>query len=162
MEWWSGTTNMGMARSMLKAMEMSGWLWGVAVAKTVYVLNRLPTQSVNSRTPYEVWHDIKPKVHHLHTFGCIAHVKQGNKQLMKLEDRSTLMVFVGYELGSKAWRFYNPITKHVHVSHNAVFKEDQPWKWSCVEREHVPVTRSRSQSSMSPCVVRLSTCQARC
>jgi hypothetical protein len=43
------------------------------------------------------------------------------------------MVFVGYESGSKAWRFYNPITKCVHVSHDAVFKEDRPWEWSCEE-----------------------------
>jgi hypothetical protein len=100
------------------------------VATTVYVLNRSPTQSVDSRTPYEVWHDIKPKVHHLRTFGCITHVKQGNKQLTKLDDQSTPMVFLGYEPGCKACRFYNPVTKCVHMSCIAVFEEDRPWKWS--------------------------------
>jgi hypothetical protein len=68
----------------------------------VYVLNRCPTQSVEGRTPYEVWHEVKPAVHHLRTFGCVAHVKQGSKRLSKLEDRSTPMVFIGYEQGSKA------------------------------------------------------------
>jgi hypothetical protein len=38
----------------------------------------------------------------LHTFGCVAHVKQGNKKPTNLEDRSTPMVFIGYESGSKA------------------------------------------------------------
>jgi hypothetical protein len=39
------------------------------------------------------------------------------------------MVFIGYEPGSKAWRFYNPVTKRVHVSHDAVFEEDRAWDW---------------------------------
>jgi hypothetical protein len=59
----------------------------------------------------------------------VAHVKQGNKRLDKLEDRSTPMVFIGYESGSKAWRFYNPATKRVHMSRDAVFKEDRAWSW---------------------------------
>jgi hypothetical protein len=40
-----------------------------------------------------------------------------------------MMVFIGYEPGSKAWRFYNPATCHVHVSRDAVFEEDRAWKW---------------------------------
>jgi hypothetical protein len=43
------------------------------------------------------------------------------------------MLFVGYEPSSKAWRFYNPITKCVHMSRDAVFEEDRPWEWSCEE-----------------------------
>jgi hypothetical protein len=101
-------TVMGMARSMLKAMKMPGWFWGEAVVTAVYVLNRSPTQSVEGRTPYEVWHGSKLSVHHFRTFGCVAHVKQGSKRLSKLEDHSTPMVFIGYEPGSKAWRFYDP------------------------------------------------------
>jgi hypothetical protein len=29
---------------------------------------------------------VKPTVHFLHTFGCVTHVKQGNKRLAKLEE----------------------------------------------------------------------------
>jgi hypothetical protein len=68
----------------------------------VFILNRSPTHCVEGRTPYEVWHGEKPFVHYFHTFECVAHVKQGNKHLTKLEDCSTMMVFIGYEPGSKA------------------------------------------------------------
>jgi hypothetical protein len=70
-----------------------------------------------------------PSVHYFCTFGCVAHVKQGNKHLVKLEDRNTMMVFIGYEQGSKAWRFYNPATWCVHMSCDVVFKEDRAWMW---------------------------------
>jgi hypothetical protein len=96
----------------------------------VFILNRSPTQSIEGRTPYEIWHDKKPSVDYFHTFDCVAHVKQGNKRLGKLEDRSIMMVFIGYEPGSKAWRFYNPVTRRVHVSRDAVFEEDHAWSWN--------------------------------
>jgi hypothetical protein len=96
----------------------------------VFILNRSPTQSVEGRTPYEVWHGKKLSVDYFCTFGCVAHVKQGNKRLDKLEDQSTMMVFIGYEPGSKAWRFYNPVTRRVQVSRDAVFEDDHAWSWN--------------------------------
>ena len=39
------------------------------------------------------------------------------------------MIFVGYESGSKAWRFYDPSTRRVTVSHDVVFDESRKWKW---------------------------------
>jgi transposase InsO family protein len=123
---------LGMARSMLKAMSMSSWFWGEVVITAVFILNRSPTQSVDEMTPYDVWHGVKPSVSYFRTFGCVAHVKQGSKHLGKLQDRSTMMVFIGYEPGSKAWRFYNPALRRVHVSRDAVFEEDRAWEW-CAE-----------------------------
>jgi hypothetical protein len=99
---------------------------GEVVATAVFILNQSPTQSVDGKMPYEVWHGAKPTIHFFRTFGCVAHVKQGSKKLGKLDDRSTPMVFIGYKPGSRAWRFYNPVTKRVHVSHDAIFEEDRP------------------------------------
>jgi hypothetical protein len=33
----------------------------------------------------------------------------------KLDDRSTAMVFVGYEEGAKAYRCYNPVSKRLYI-----------------------------------------------
>jgi hypothetical protein len=122
-------TVMGMATSMMKAKMLPGWFWGEAVNTAVFLLNRAPTQSVDGKTPYEVWHGVKPPVHFLRTFGCVAHVKNGGQRLAKLDDRSTPMVFVGYEAGSKAYHFYNPVSRRVHVSRDAVFEEERCWDW---------------------------------
>jgi hypothetical protein len=103
---------------------------GEAVHTSVFILNRSPMQSIDGRTTYEVWHGMKPSVTYLHTFGCVAHIKQGSKTLTKLEDRSTMMVFIGYESGSEARRFYNLATMHVHMSCVAVFEEDHAWEWN--------------------------------
>jgi hypothetical protein len=69
---------------------------GGAVTTVVYLLNKLPTKSVEGMTPYEAWHVRKPSVAHQRTFGCIVHVKNTKPMLKKLDDRCTKMVFVGY------------------------------------------------------------------
>ena len=47
--------------------------------------------------------------------------------LKKLEDRSTPMIFVGYEAGSKAYKVYNPVDGHVSMTRDVVFDEDAQW-----------------------------------
>jgi hypothetical protein len=66
---------LGMARSMVKAMGMSNWLWGGVGLMEVFIFNRLSTCSVDDNTPYEAWYGTHPSVHFLRAFGCIAYVK---------------------------------------------------------------------------------------
>jgi hypothetical protein len=67
-------------------------------------------------TPYEAWHNKKRKVDYLRTFGCVTHVKKVGTGVTKLTDRSTKMVFIGYEKGTKGDRLYDPVAKKLHIS----------------------------------------------
>src|SRR5438105_1348813 len=80
-----------------KAKGIPNYFWGEAVLTTVYVLNRSFTRSVVGKTSFEAWFGSKPDVHYLRNFGCVAHAKSACPHLKKLDDRSTPMVFVGYE-----------------------------------------------------------------
>jgi len=73
------------------------------VTTTVFILNRMPTKALKGKTPFEAWHGRKPNVSFLRTFGCVGLVKNTNPHLGKLEDRSTPLVLLGYEDGSKAY-----------------------------------------------------------
>ena len=48
----------------------------------------------------------------------------------KLDDKSQKCIFVGYSEESKAYRFYNPITKKYVISRDVVFKEEEAWDGS--------------------------------
>ena len=89
----------------------------------VFLLNRAPTQSLVGRMPYEAWYGVKPAVHFLRVFGCVAHVKVTKPNAGKLDDRSRKMVLIGYEEGSKAYRVFDPTANHVHITRDAVFEE---------------------------------------
>src|SRR6185295_3106631 len=116
-------TIVGMARSMMKAKTMPAEFWGEAVSTAVFILNRSPTKALKGMTPYQAWYGRKPDVSYLRTFGCIGHVKTVKPGLGKLEDRSTKMVFLGYEDGTKVYRLYDPARGKVVVSRDVVFDE---------------------------------------
>jgi hypothetical protein len=88
---------------------MPAVFWGEVVVTAVYILNRSPTKALNGRTSYEVWHGRKPAVSHLRVFDCLAFGKEIG-HIGKLDDRSTLGVFIGYAEGSNAYRILDPGT----------------------------------------------------
>lgn len=49
--------------------------------------------------------------------------------LKKLEDRSKMMVFLGYEPGTKGYRVYDPDANRVVITRDAVFDEVTSWPW---------------------------------
>jgi hypothetical protein len=122
-------TIVGMARSMLKAKGVPATFWGEAVSMAVFILNRSLTKSLKGMTPFEAWHGRKPDVSFLRTFGCVGHVKETRSGLAKLADRSTPMVLLGYEAGSKAYRLYDPCARRVCISRDVVFDEKKGWRW---------------------------------
>ena len=119
-----------MVRCLLKSKAVPAEFWGEAVRTAVYILNRTPTRGLEGRTPYEAWYKKKPKVNHLRTFGCVAHVKRLGPGVSKLSDRSTPMVFVGYEPRTKGYRVYDPVAKKLHVTRDVVFEENRAWDWN--------------------------------
>jgi hypothetical protein len=109
---------MEMAKSLMKNMNVLGMFWGEVVRHSVHLLNRLPTKTMGSRTPFEAWNGRKPQLGHLRVFGCKAH------------DRSVPMVYFGAEYGNKAHRLYDPQSRRIVVSRDVVFEESETWKWN--------------------------------
>ena len=52
---------------------------------------------------------------------CIGHVRKTKPVLTKLEDRSTPMVLLGYEKGTKVYRLCHPRGGKVVVSRDVMF-----------------------------------------
>ena len=119
-------TIMSAVRCMLHRAHLSNWLWPEAVKAAVYIRNRSPTRALVNRTPYEAWTGVRPSIHDLRVFGCIAHVHiPAERRQSKLSDRSTMCVFVGYSLTAKAYRLYNPATGKIVVSRDVSFEESR-------------------------------------
>ena len=123
-------TILSLVRIMLKEKTLPRELWGEAVNTAIYVLNRSATRSLQGGTPYEAWTERKPSIAHLRVFGSIVHVKCTKIPQKKLEDRSTPMVFIGYEVETKAYRCFDPDNAMVHISRDVIFEENAKWNWS--------------------------------
>ena len=115
---------------MLKVKDLPIELWGEAVSIVVYIINRSFTKALQGQTPHEKWIGRKPSVDHMRIFGSIVHVKHTKGHLSKLEDRSQPMLFIGYELRSKAYRYFDPVNFKVTISCDVIFEEGEKWTWS--------------------------------
>ena len=120
---------MNMVRSMLKDKNLPHELWGEAVNTGVCILYRAPTRRLDGATPYEVWTRVKLNVEHFRVFGSLCHVKVLEGKLKKLQDRSKPMVFIGYEVGTKGYKCYDPKTGRVYISQDVIFEEKSQWNW---------------------------------
>nr|GEX91741.1 ribonuclease H-like domain, reverse transcriptase, RNA-dependent DNA polymerase [Tanacetum cinerariifolium] len=114
---------------MMKAINMPQNFWAEAVRHTIYILNSVPTKTLDDITPYEEIKQRKPNLENLRVFGCIAYAKVPSQCLTKLDDRSSRMVYLGNEQGSKAYQLFDPTTQEICVSRDVKFKENKTWDW---------------------------------
>ncbi|GJY40225.1 ribonuclease H-like domain, reverse transcriptase, RNA-dependent DNA polymerase [Tanacetum coccineum] len=122
-------TIMSTTRCMMKATNMPQNFWAEAVRHAIYILNSVPIKALEDITPYEAIKQRKPNLENLRVFGCIAYAKVPSQHLTKLDDKSTKMVYLGNEQGSKAFRLFDPTTQRICVSRDVMFKENETWDW---------------------------------
>ncbi|KAG8479813.1 hypothetical protein CXB51_029308 [Gossypium anomalum] len=123
-------TILDMARCLLFESKLPSKFWAEAANTLVYLLNRLPTTAVKDKTPFEVWHDLKPTVSHLKVFSCVCYTLILAEKRSKLDKRSMPGIFVGYSSTNKGYRVYDPSTKKILVSRDVRFNEGRIWSWN--------------------------------
>ncbi|MDV3186829.1 MAG: hypothetical protein Q8870_02525, partial [Sweet potato little leaf phytoplasma] len=81
-------TVMEMARCLLFGKKLPKKFWAEAVCIAIYLLNRLPTRTVKSKTPYESWSGTKPFAKLLKIFGSICHSFVPSIKRSKLDEKA--------------------------------------------------------------------------
>ncbi|KAG6520081.1 hypothetical protein ZIOFF_017111 [Zingiber officinale] len=123
-------TVMTMARSLLKGTHMPIKFWGEPIMHAVYLLNRHPTKALGECTPFEAWIGRKPHLAHLRVFSYVAYVKNTSPHLKKLDDRCSLMVYLGVEEGCKAHRVFDSSHGKLQINRDVMFQENYEWTWN--------------------------------
>lgn len=119
-----------MTRSILKHMNVPSLLWGEATRHATYLINQIATRSLTGETPYEALRNKKPNLKHLRVFGCVCYARTESARRKKLDDRSGVVVHLGIESGSKAYRLLDLVGKRIVVSCDVIFDEDKRWTWN--------------------------------
>lgn len=120
-------TVLNMVRSMLRSKQLPHKFWGEATTTAAYVLNRCPTQRLIGMVPEEAWTGRKPSVSHFKVFGslCFKHVPDQRRK--KLDSKSEVMIFVGYN-PTGSYRLYDPNAHQIVYSRDVYVDEQRSWK----------------------------------
>ena len=102
--------------------------WGLALTSAAYLINRVPSSTIDFRTPSHglfkaIVAPVSPNLPP-HVFGCVAFVNIHKRQRNKLTPRALRCVFLGYATYQKGYRCYHPPSKRMFVTMDVVFHED--------------------------------------
>ena len=98
-------TVMEMAKCMLFEKKLPKLLWVEAVSTSIYLLNRLPTKFVQSKTLIEAWSGVKPSVKHLKVFGSLCYLHMPSIKRGKLDERAEKGFLLGMQHNQKVTKF---------------------------------------------------------
>jgi transposase InsO family protein len=109
-------------RAMLHASQLPKFLWGEAVKHAIYLKNRTSTKALDGKTPYEAFFGVKPNLRNLPEFGTKVWVHTpGNS---KLEGRSVIGRWVGFDEESSGHRIYSPEKRSISIQRSVKFEPE--------------------------------------
>ncbi len=108
-------------RAMLCEKKIPKVLWGTAVLHACYLRNRAYTRTLSHQTPLERWCGKRPDVASFHEFGTPVSILNQGVGRDKLDPRGDIHIFVGFEEGPHAIRYFDITTRQVKISRNYHF-----------------------------------------
>jgi len=96
--------------------------WEQCVLTATYIINRLPTPLLKTKSPFEMLYNRPPSLSHLKTFGrlCYATVVSPKQ---KFDSRARQCIFIGYPLNKKAYKLFDIDEDIFFTSRDVIFHE---------------------------------------
>ena len=112
---------------MLRAGNLPEFLWEPATAHAAYLRNRSHSRAVKQGTPYQIRHGNKPDVSHLREFRSPVWIlTEGPNSPQKMLPKSIEKIFVGFDDGARAVKYYSKDMWKLLMSRNYQFLKPTP------------------------------------
>lgn len=109
------------ARTLLLESSVPPQFWVEALSTAVYLINRLPSQTLSLESPYFRLYHQHPPCRHLQTFSCVCFLHLHPLECHKLSTQFVKCAFMGYSPNHKGFVCYDSSSKKFRVSRNVVF-----------------------------------------
>ncbi|KAL9239991.1 hypothetical protein vseg_014258 [Gypsophila vaccaria] len=95
--------------------------WSHTFQTASYLINRMPTYTLNHQSPYHKLFGYPPNYAYLHNFGCLCYPWLRPYTSHKLDNRSIACIFVGYSPTQYAYLCLDPKTNRLYSSRHVRF-----------------------------------------
>lgn len=109
--------------TLLHQSSVPNIFWPYAFATAVYLINRMPSQTLSLQSPLKVLFKIDPNYTKLRIFGSTCYPWLRPYTRNKLESRSKPCVFMGYSLTQSAYLCFYPQENRLYTSRHVRFDE---------------------------------------
>jgi hypothetical protein len=109
--------------SLLARAHMPLKFWDEAFLAATYLINRVPSKTIQYQAPLQCLYQVKPNYSSLHIFGCACWPNLHPYNQRKLEFRSKECVFLGYNNIHKGFKCLDVSTGRIYISRDVVFDE---------------------------------------
>jgi transposase InsO family protein len=110
-------------RTLLVSRNVPKMFWAKAALTAVYLINRMPSKTIENMSPIEKLFKISPDYKRLRVFGCKCFVLTHRND--KLSPKAISCVFLGYAENQKGYRCYDMERNKLYVSRNVTFLENE-------------------------------------
>lgn len=111
--------------SMMFDAAVPNKFWLEAFSSTVFLINRLPTTTLQHQTPVQLLFAKQPDYCSLRVFGSLCFLYLRDHMDNKLDPHSLPCIFLGYSDMYKGYRCLHIASQKVYFSRHVVFHEDQ-------------------------------------
>jgi transposase InsO family protein len=135
--------------TLLTQASMPLTYWDHAFLASVYLINRLPTASLNFQIPYQVLYHQKPNYNFLKVFGCACFPLFRPYNAHKFDFRSHECLFLGYSSSHKGYKCLSP-SGRIFISKDVLFNEYRfPFCDLFTDKPYDPLTPVKDVSLIS-------------
>ena len=119
-------------RSLLFQASLPPTYWVEALHTATYLVNQLPTKTLDFSTPYSALFSSQPSYDHLKVFGCACYPNMSSTAPHKLAPRSSLCVFLGYSSEHKGYQCLQLESNRILISRHVVFTSPSSLSQPCL------------------------------
>ena len=128
-------TLMEKVRALLIDSKLPKYLWPEATKTAAYLSNRTSTETLQGKTPAEMWNAEKPDLKNLRIYGSAAYVHVPNNLRKKLDEKSQMGYLVGYS--NVGYRIWHPVEQKITVACDVIFDETKQFTSNILRPEPV-------------------------
>lgn len=114
---------LNIAQDLMIQSFLPKFLWNYAVQHAVFLINRVPSNALERKTPYQVLHGTHFSLNMLRVFGLLCYVSTSANHRGKLDNRAKKRAFLGHKAGMKGFVAYDLSSREIPVSRHVIFYE---------------------------------------